>query len=52
MSLYDRMMKTVSCVRCGEVFQPGDEYYDTGDRCYCPDCWEAFAESLRHIMES
>ena len=44
------MDEKISCFRCGEIMLPGDEYYDTGDRCYCPDCWDAFAASLRRTV--
>lgn len=34
------MERNEYCDRCGDVLYPGDDYYDTSEGIYCPDCFD------------
>lgn len=34
------MERNEYCDRCGDVLYPGDDYYDTNEGIYCPDCFD------------
>jgi len=40
----------VFCTRCGDIFQEGDDYYDTPFGDYCPDCFDAIVRDWKRYV--
>ena len=44
------MNDILTCRRCGDHLIDGDEYFDTGDGILCPDCFDAWAASIKRTV--